>query len=81
MLDHSRSPLSFPNDKERTHVPAIPPYFIEPIFEQFVSLLPEQKVNHPLGCHRSRIPEAGWSSISWYRSWCSATPLRDRRKE
>ena len=29
----------------------------EPIWEQFCALLPERKTNHPLGCHRSRIPE------------------------
>jgi hypothetical protein len=38
-------------------VPALPPYLIEPIFEQLCSLLPERKTNHPLGCHKPRIPE------------------------
>jgi transposase len=38
-------------------VPALEPYLIEPIFEQFRALLPERKTDHPLGCHRSRIPE------------------------
>jgi transposase len=38
-------------------VPALPPYIIEPIWEQFQALLPERKTNHPLGCHRSRIPD------------------------
>ncbi len=38
-------------------MPALPPYLIEPIWEQFRALLPERKTNHPLGCHRSRIPE------------------------
>jgi len=38
-------------------VPAIQPYIIEPIFEQFRALLPERKTNHPLGCHRPRIPD------------------------
>jgi len=38
-------------------VPALEPYLIEPIFEQFCALLPERKTDHPLGCHRSRIPE------------------------
>ena len=33
-------------------MPALPPYIIEPIFEQFNALLPEREVNHPLGCHR-----------------------------
>jgi hypothetical protein len=26
-------------------------------WEQFRALLPERDVNHPLGCHRARIPE------------------------
>jgi hypothetical protein len=38
-------------------VPAIQSYFIEPIFEQFRALLPKREVNHPLGCHRPRIPD------------------------
>ena len=38
-------------------MPALPPYLIEPIFEQFCALLPERKTNHPLGCHKPRIPE------------------------
>jgi transposase len=38
-------------------VPAIQPYIIEPIWEQFSALLPERKSNHPLGCHRRRIPD------------------------
>jgi transposase len=38
-------------------VPALPPYIIEPIFEQFCALLPERKTDHPLGCHRRRIPD------------------------
>jgi hypothetical protein len=38
-------------------VPALQPYIIEPIWEQFSVLLPERKTNHPLGCHRPRIPD------------------------
>ena len=38
-------------------MPAIQPYIIEPIFEQFRALLPEREVHHPLGCHRPRIPD------------------------
>ena len=37
-------------------MPAIQPYILEPIWEQFCALLPEREVNHPLGCHRPRIP-------------------------
>jgi transposase len=74
-------------------VPALPPYIIEPIWEQFRALLPEREVNHPLGCHRSRIPD--WVVFDKlvqilvfgcaYRriadQECSATTLRDRRDE
>ena len=38
-------------------MPALEPYLIEPIFVQFCALLPERKTNHPLGCHKPRIPE------------------------
>jgi transposase len=38
-------------------VPALEPYLIEPIWQQFEVLLPEHHTDHPLGCHRSRIPE------------------------
>ena len=37
-------------------MPALPPYIIEPIWQQFSALLPEHRTDHPLGCHRSRIP-------------------------
>jgi hypothetical protein len=38
-------------------VPALEPYLIEPICQQFEALLPEHEIDHPLGCHRWRIPE------------------------
>ena len=38
-------------------MPALQPYLIEPIFEQFCALLPEREIAHPLGCHRPRIPD------------------------
>jgi hypothetical protein len=38
-------------------VPALEPYLIEPIWEQFRALLPKHETDHPLGCHRRRIPE------------------------
>ncbi len=39
-------------------MPALPPYLIEPIWEQFSALLPERDVvDHPLGCHKPRIPD------------------------
>ncbi len=38
-------------------MPALEPYIIEPIWEQFEALLPQRESTHPLGCHRPRIPE------------------------
>jgi transposase len=74
-------------------MPALPPYLIEPVWEQFIALLPEREVEHPLGCHRSRIPDrvifeklvavlvfgcAYWRIAD---DSCSATTLRRRRDE
>jgi transposase len=75
-------------------VPALVPYLIEPIWEQFEALLPERReTNHPLGCHRSRIPErvvfgklveilvfgcAYWRIAD---ESCSESTLRRRRNE
>ena len=74
-------------------MPALPPYIIEPIFEQFRALLPEHETDHPLGCHRRRIPDrvvfekliavlvfgcAYWRIAD---EGCSATTLRRRRDE
>jgi transposase len=74
-------------------VPAISPYIIEPVWQQFRALLPERETNHPLGCHRPRIPEkvvfeklvqilvfgcAYWRIAD---EGCSATTLRRRRDE
>jgi transposase len=93
MLDYSGSCLSFPNEKERPCVPALPPYIIEPIWQQFATLLPEREVDHPLGCHRPRIPERvvfeklvqvlvfGCAYRRIADESCSATTLRDRRDE
>jgi transposase len=94
MLDHSESyQTSRTTHKERLPVPAIPPYIIEPIWGQFSALLPEREVDHPLGCHRSRVPDrvifdklvqvlvfgCAYRRIADYS--CSATTLRDRRDE
>lgn len=38
-------------------VPAVPPSVMEPLWVQFAALLPERVDSHPLGCHRSRIPD------------------------
>ena len=74
-------------------MPALPPYLIEPIWEQFKALLPERKVDHPLGCHRPRIPdrvvfeklvEVLVFGCAYHRiadEKCSATTLRERRDE
>lgn len=74
-------------------MPAVPPYIIEPIFEQFAALLPSREVDHPLGCHRHRLPDrlvfdklvqvlvfgCAYERIS--DESCSATTLRRRRDE
>ncbi len=74
-------------------VPALQPYIIEPIWEQFCALLPDRKADHPLGCHRPRIPD--WVvfeklvqilvfGCAYWRiadESCSATTLRRRRDE
>ena len=74
-------------------MPALPPYIIEPIFEQFSALLPERRTSHPLGCHRPRIPDRvvfeklvqvlvfGCAYEKIADASCSATTLRDRRDE
>lgn len=74
-------------------MPALRPYIIEPIWEQFTALLPEREVDHPLGCHRSRIPDRvvfeklvqvlvfGCAYRRIADEGCSATTLRDRRDE
>jgi transposase len=74
-------------------VPAIQPYIIEAIWEQFVALLPERNVGHLLGCYRPRIPdriifeklvEVLVFGCAYWRiadSSCSATTLRRRRDE
>ena len=74
-------------------MPAMPPYIIEPVWEQFEALLPEHQTDHPFGCHRPRIPDrvvfeklvqvlvfgcAYWRIAD---EKCSATTLRRRRDE
>ena len=74
-------------------MPALQPYIIEPIFEQFEALLPERRTNHPLGCHKPRIPDRVvfaklvevlvFGCAYWRISdeSCSESTLRRRRDE
>jgi len=74
-------------------MPALPPYIMEPIFEQFLALLPERVDHHPLGCHKPRIPDRvileklvqilvfGCAYRRIAEEGCSATAIRDRRDE
>ena len=74
-------------------MPALPPYLIEPIWQQLVALLPKRRTSHPLGCHRSRIPDRvvfeklvqvlvfGCAYEKIADGSCSATTLRRRRDE
>lgn len=74
-------------------MPAVPPYIIEPVWEQFSALLPERKTDHPFGCHRPRIPDRvvfeklvavlvfGCAYWRIANEGCSATTLRRRRDE
>ena len=74
-------------------MPAVPSCILDPLREQFLSLLPARHVVHPLGCHRPRIADrvvfdklvealvfgAGYERIAC--PGCSATTLRRRRDE
>ena len=74
-------------------MPALSPYIIDPIWEQFEALLPERDVDHPLGCHNPRIPDRvvfeklvqvlvfGCAYERIADASCSATTLRRRRDE
>jgi hypothetical protein len=74
-------------------VPVVPSCILDPFRTQFLTLLPERVVVHPLGCHRRRIADtvvfdklievlvfgAGYERIG--DATCSATTLRRRRDE
>ena len=74
-------------------MPALPPYIIEPVWQQFLALLPEREVDHPLGCHRPRIPDRvvfekllqvlvfGCAYHRIADASCSESTLRRRRDE
>ena len=85
--------LKLPDEEVRPPVPALPPCIIEPIWRRFVTLPPARRANHPLGCHRPRIPdrtvfEKLVQVLVFGRAYeriadktCSATALRRRRDE
>lgn len=74
-------------------MPALPSCLLEPIWQQLEALIPDPVDDHPLGCHRPRVPNrvvfellvtalvfgAGYRRIADHR--CSATTLRRRRDE
>lgn len=77
-------------------MPAIPSWLLEPVWDQFATLLPFRPVyapSHPLGCHRQRVPDRivfekllqvlrfGCSYEAIADSSCSATTIRNRRDE
>jgi hypothetical protein len=39
-------------------VPAVPSCILDPLREEFLALLPPHIDDHPLGCHRRRIPDS-----------------------
>lgn len=74
-------------------MPAIQACIIEPIWDQFTELLPAHQDDHPLGCHRPRIPDRvvfdklvqvlvfGCAYERIADATCSATTLRRRRDD
>ena len=74
-------------------MPAVPLSIIEPLRHQFEALIPSVVDEHPLGCHRPRIPDrvvfdkliqilvlgAAYAKIA--DATCSATTIRTRRDE
>lgn len=74
-------------------MPALASSVIDPIWDQFAALLPPRPIDHPLGCHRPRIPDRvvfdklvqvlvfGCAYGRIADVTCSATTLRRRRDE
>jgi transposase len=77
-------------------VSALPSWLTEPLWDQFVALLPKRPQfhsDHPLGCHRRRISDRiifdkllqllrfGCSYEAIADTTCSATTIRSRRDE
>lgn len=85
--------VSTPSSVPEVLVPALPFSVIEPLWDQFVALLPQHVDTHPLGCHNPRISDrvvfdklvqvavlgAAYERIADAR--CSATTIRRRRDE
>ena len=74
-------------------MPAVPLFIMDPLWSQFEVLIPPVLDDHPLGCHRPRIPNRVVFE-SWFKCWCwvlptpqisdatcSATTIRRRRDE
>lgn len=77
-------------------MPVLPSWLTEPLWNQFIALLPERSAyapTHPLGCHRPRISDRivfdkmlqllrfGCSYQAIADTTCSATTIRNRRDE
>ena len=77
-------------------MPVLPSWLLEPLWDQFATLLPSRPVylpSHPLGCHRQRIADRlvfdkllqvlrfGCSYEAIADASCSATTIRARRDE
>jgi hypothetical protein len=74
-------------------VPAVPSFIIDPLWDQFETLIPPIVDCHPLGCHRPRIADRvvfdklvqvlvfGVAYAKIADGSCSATTLRERRDE
>lgn len=74
-------------------MPAVPSFIIEPVWDQFETLIPPIPDTHPLGCHRPRIVDRvifdklvqvlvfGVAYVKIADTSCSATTLRERRDE
>lgn len=74
-------------------MPALPSSVIDPLWSQFEALLPPRQDEHPLGCHRRRVPDRvvfdklvarlvlGGAYTKHADHRVSATTLRTRRDE
>lgn len=74
-------------------MPAVPSSIIEPLWHQFEALIPPVVDEHPLGCHRPRVPDRivfdkliqvlvlGAAYVKIADSTCSASTIRRRRDE